>query len=368
MAPAAAPRHHRRCHPRRRPGGRPALRPGSGPGRRQDRPCCDDRRRRRVAAGHHGPRRGGRRSPAETVSWFAGCGGADRHHRRRRRRRRDLRPAGSRSTASPPSCSDPTSTSSAPRPIPPEPVRCSRRSAPRSNDRSIPARTTNGRRSTMKIANLDGRLALVVDGGVIDVHDASEGRFGPDPSSGYDQWDDLRSWADSATGEVQPLDEQALRRSLARSPPGLRHRPELRQPRRRVRHGAAGHARRVHQVPGLHRRPVRRRRAVGRDGRLGGGAGGGRWGAGPTGCPRPRPGTTSPGSASARTSRTGWCSSPPAPSSRWASPTGPSAPPVRGWSRPTSSTTPTTWPSAARSTARRCRTTGPAAWCSASAG
>jgi hypothetical protein len=37
----------------------------------------------------------------------------------------------------------------------------------------------------MKIANHNGRLVLVVDGGVVDVHDASQGRFGPDPSSAY---------------------------------------------------------------------------------------------------------------------------------------------------------------------------------------
>ncbi len=62
----------------------------------------------------------------------------------------------------------------------------------------------------MKIANHDGRLALVVDGGVIDVHAASDGRFGPDPASAYDAWDDLVTWAADATGEVVPLDEAAL--------------------------------------------------------------------------------------------------------------------------------------------------------------
>ena len=63
----------------------------------------------------------------------------------------------------------------------------------------------------MKLANLDGRLSLVVDEGVIDVHDASAGRFGPQPSSAYERWDELRSWAGPASGEVKPLDEQALR-------------------------------------------------------------------------------------------------------------------------------------------------------------
>jgi 2,4-didehydro-3-deoxy-L-rhamnonate hydrolase len=67
----------------------------------------------------------------------------------------------------------------------------------------------------MKLANHNGRLVLVVDGGVVDVHDASQGRFGPDPSSAYTSWDDLRAWAGTASGsirpdEVTPLDERML--------------------------------------------------------------------------------------------------------------------------------------------------------------
>jgi len=67
----------------------------------------------------------------------------------------------------------------------------------------------------VKLANHAGRLSLVVDGGVIDVHDASGGRFGPDPASAYDRWDDLRAWAadtgaTTADAKVVPLDEAAL--------------------------------------------------------------------------------------------------------------------------------------------------------------
>ncbi|MGI8937920.1 MAG: fumarylacetoacetate hydrolase family protein [Iamia sp.] len=62
----------------------------------------------------------------------------------------------------------------------------------------------------MKIANHAGRLTLVVDGGIVDVHDASDGRFGPDPASAFDHWDDLREWATIADGEVRPLDEASL--------------------------------------------------------------------------------------------------------------------------------------------------------------
>jgi 2-keto-4-pentenoate hydratase/2-oxohepta-3-ene-1,7-dioic acid hydratase in catechol pathway len=62
----------------------------------------------------------------------------------------------------------------------------------------------------VKLANLAGRLALVVDGGAIDVHGASDGRFGPDPASAYERWDDLVAWAATATGEPVPFDEADL--------------------------------------------------------------------------------------------------------------------------------------------------------------
>lgn len=62
----------------------------------------------------------------------------------------------------------------------------------------------------MKIANHAGRLALLVEGGVVDVHEASGGRLGPDPASAYTSWDDLRGWAATARGEVLPLEEASL--------------------------------------------------------------------------------------------------------------------------------------------------------------
>lgn len=66
----------------------------------------------------------------------------------------------------------------------------------------------------MKLANHAGRLSLVVAGGVVDVHDASGGRFGPDPAAAYDHWDDLVSWAATATATddapLRPLDEAQL--------------------------------------------------------------------------------------------------------------------------------------------------------------
>lgn len=62
----------------------------------------------------------------------------------------------------------------------------------------------------MKIANYDGRLALVIDGGVVDVAKASDNRFGPDPMSAYDDWDAFVAFASSVTAGTDPLDPAAL--------------------------------------------------------------------------------------------------------------------------------------------------------------
>jgi 2-keto-4-pentenoate hydratase/2-oxohepta-3-ene-1,7-dioic acid hydratase in catechol pathway len=52
----------------------------------------------------------------------------------------------------------------------------------------------------MRIANLSGRLVLVVDGGAVDVEQASEGRFGSSPQAIYDRWAEFRQWAAGAAG------------------------------------------------------------------------------------------------------------------------------------------------------------------------
>ena len=62
----------------------------------------------------------------------------------------------------------------------------------------------------MKLANVDGRAALVTDDGVLDVADASGGQFGPEPAALYEEWDPFRAWASTATGTLQPLDESKL--------------------------------------------------------------------------------------------------------------------------------------------------------------
>jgi 2,4-didehydro-3-deoxy-L-rhamnonate hydrolase len=49
----------------------------------------------------------------------------------------------------------------------------------------------------MRIANLSGRLVLAHAAEPIDVWDASEGRFGPEPESAFNQWALFRAWYDS---------------------------------------------------------------------------------------------------------------------------------------------------------------------------
>lgn len=46
----------------------------------------------------------------------------------------------------------------------------------------------------MRIANLSGRLVLVVDGLAVDVERASGGRFTADPQAVYERWDEFRRW------------------------------------------------------------------------------------------------------------------------------------------------------------------------------
>ncbi|MFD4559874.1 fumarylacetoacetate hydrolase family protein [Streptomyces sp. NPDC058469] len=48
----------------------------------------------------------------------------------------------------------------------------------------------------MRIANLSGRLVLVVDGMAVDVERASAGRFAADPQAVYPRWAEFRAWAE----------------------------------------------------------------------------------------------------------------------------------------------------------------------------
>ncbi|MGI8662108.1 MAG: fumarylacetoacetate hydrolase family protein [Acidimicrobiales bacterium] len=65
----------------------------------------------------------------------------------------------------------------------------------------------------MRLANLDGRATIVTDSGGVDVAEASDGRFGPDIQSLYDDWAALVAAAPAlaeATAGAKPLDEWLL--------------------------------------------------------------------------------------------------------------------------------------------------------------
>jgi 2,4-didehydro-3-deoxy-L-rhamnonate hydrolase len=62
----------------------------------------------------------------------------------------------------------------------------------------------------MHLGNLDGRAVLVREAGYLDVHAASEGRFGPDPMTVLADWAPFRVWADEARGAWHELDEKRL--------------------------------------------------------------------------------------------------------------------------------------------------------------
>ncbi|MGK3204289.1 fumarylacetoacetate hydrolase family protein [Amycolatopsis sp. MEPSY49] len=54
----------------------------------------------------------------------------------------------------------------------------------------------------MKLANVDGRAVLLTtDHTGLDVEQVSDGKFGPDLPSIYENWDGFRSWADQAPAE-----------------------------------------------------------------------------------------------------------------------------------------------------------------------
>lgn len=52
----------------------------------------------------------------------------------------------------------------------------------------------------MQIANLKGRLALLIDGKAVDVAEASAGKFDPDPQAIWPKWDAFVTWTKEAKG------------------------------------------------------------------------------------------------------------------------------------------------------------------------
>ncbi len=62
----------------------------------------------------------------------------------------------------------------------------------------------------MRLANLNGRLSIVLEDEIADVASASGGRFGPDPMIAYEDWDRFEDFASSITVGTGPLVEADL--------------------------------------------------------------------------------------------------------------------------------------------------------------
>jgi 2-keto-4-pentenoate hydratase/2-oxohepta-3-ene-1,7-dioic acid hydratase in catechol pathway len=63
------------------------------------------------------------------------------------------------------------------------------------------------------VANVSGRVAILLDDRMIDIQSASDGRFPSDPQAIFERWDEFREWAGRAdlAGTVgAPLDERLI--------------------------------------------------------------------------------------------------------------------------------------------------------------
>ena len=62
----------------------------------------------------------------------------------------------------------------------------------------------------MRVGNLSDRLTLFTERGAVDVEQASDGLFGPDPQAVYARWDEFRGWGaqhrDASGAEFSPAD------------------------------------------------------------------------------------------------------------------------------------------------------------------
>lgn len=63
----------------------------------------------------------------------------------------------------------------------------------------------------MRCANVNGRFSIVTPAGAVDIHEASGGRFGPDPLPVLDRWVEFVAWAGGADlGDGQRVDDEKL--------------------------------------------------------------------------------------------------------------------------------------------------------------
>lgn len=67
----------------------------------------------------------------------------------------------------------------------------------------------------MKIANAAGRAVIVIGETTVDIASASEGCFGPDMMSVFDNWDEFRAFAANITDGTDALDMGSLQRPVS---------------------------------------------------------------------------------------------------------------------------------------------------------
>jgi 2-keto-4-pentenoate hydratase/2-oxohepta-3-ene-1,7-dioic acid hydratase in catechol pathway len=70
----------------------------------------------------------------------------------------------------------------------------------------------------MRIANVNGRLALLLDDRAVDVERASAGRFASDPQAVYARWDEFVGWAGAHTEQGEVFDPAQLGAPAPRPP------------------------------------------------------------------------------------------------------------------------------------------------------
>jgi 2-keto-4-pentenoate hydratase/2-oxohepta-3-ene-1,7-dioic acid hydratase in catechol pathway len=58
---------------------------------------------------------------------------------------------------------------------------------------------TMRKEASMRIASVNQRLCLIIDGGAVDVHAASDGRFEADAAAVYPRWEEFTRWAATAS-------------------------------------------------------------------------------------------------------------------------------------------------------------------------
>ena len=74
----------------------------------------------------------------------------------------------------------------------------------------------------MRIANVRGRLSLVVGSLAVDVESASAGNFGADPAAIFARWDEFAAWAEQRNVADDPAGTSFDERDLGAPSPGAR--------------------------------------------------------------------------------------------------------------------------------------------------